>query len=91
MLQIPQYSPIIRSFLLPEKMTHSEAIHSTKLNWSRPMRPDTNNYKNNLLVLINGATESDAFVFAALIRENRRHAIFIGGRRRRRGYGIKPD
>lgn len=47
-------------------------------NWSRPMQPDTNNYKNNLYVLINGATGSAASVFATLIRVNRKDAIFIG-------------
>ncbi len=47
-------------------------------NWSRPMQPDSNNYKNTLYVLINGATGSAASVFATLIRVNRRDAIFIG-------------
>ncbi|HVX27184.1 MAG TPA: S41 family peptidase [Parafilimonas sp.] len=47
-------------------------------NWSRPMLPDADNYKNNLYVLINGATGSAASVFATLIRVNRRDAIFIG-------------
>jgi len=47
-------------------------------NWSRPMQPDSDNYKKNLYVLINGATGSAASVFATLIRVNRKDAIFIG-------------
>lgn len=47
-------------------------------NWSRPMQPDSNNYKNNLYVLINGATGSAASVFATLIRVNRKDAVFVG-------------
>lgn len=47
-------------------------------NWSRPMHPDINNYKNNLYVLINGATGSAASIFATLIQVNRKDAVFIG-------------
>lgn len=47
-------------------------------NWSRPMQPDSNNYKNNLYVLVNGATGSAASVFATLIRVNRKDAVFVG-------------
>lgn len=47
-------------------------------HWSRPMQPDTENYKNNLYVLIDGATGSAASIFATLIRVNREDAIFIG-------------
>lgn len=47
-------------------------------NWSRPMQPDSNTYKNNLYVLINGATGSAASIFATLIRVNRKDAVFIG-------------
>ncbi|MBX3255399.1 MAG: hypothetical protein KF862_14755 [Chitinophagaceae bacterium] len=46
--------------------------------WSRPMQPDSNNYKNNLYVLINGATGSAASIFATLIRVNRKDAVFVG-------------
>jgi len=47
-------------------------------NWSRPMQPDTNNYKNKLFVLVNGATGSAAAIFADLIRVNRKDAVFVG-------------
>ncbi len=47
-------------------------------SWSRPMQPDSMNYKNNLYILINGATGSAASIFATLIRVNRKDAIFIG-------------
>lgn len=46
--------------------------------WSRPMQPVREPYKNNLYVLINGATGSAASIFATLIRVNRKDAIFIG-------------
>ena len=42
------------------------------------MQPDSNNYKNNLYVLINGATGSAASIFATLIRVNRKDAVFVG-------------
>jgi len=47
-------------------------------NWSRPMQPDTNNYKNRVFVLVNGATGSAASIFATLIRVNRKDAVFVG-------------
>lgn len=47
-------------------------------SWSRPLQPGANNFKGKLYVLTDGATGSAAAILAALIRVNRKDAIFIG-------------